>query len=70
MIQQYNALIQTDGEWWYGWVEEIPGVNAQEKSEAALLASLREVLVEAIEMNRADARSAAKAGYREVSLAA
>jgi len=28
-----------DGPWWVGWVEEVPGVNAQERSRDALLAS-------------------------------
>jgi len=72
MSQQYTALIQQDGDWWYGWVEEIPGVNAQERTEQDLLASLRDTLIEAIEMNREDARKAAQAGsgYREISIAA
>ena len=25
----YNAVIRQDGEWWIGWIEEIPGVNSQ-----------------------------------------
>jgi predicted RNase H-like HicB family nuclease len=42
-------VIRQDGPWWIGWVEEIPGVNAQEHSRDALLESLREVLREALE---------------------
>ena len=42
----YTAVIRQDGPWWVGWVEEVPGVNAQEKSREALLNSLREVLRE------------------------
>ncbi len=24
----YTAIIKRDGDWWIGWVEEVPGVNA------------------------------------------
>ncbi|MGC9505858.1 hypothetical protein [Baaleninema sp.] len=23
----YTAIIKKDGDWWIGWIEEIPGVN-------------------------------------------
>ena len=26
MNNQYTAVIQSDGAWWIGWLEEIPGV--------------------------------------------
>jgi predicted RNase H-like HicB family nuclease len=51
----YTAVIRQDGPWWIGWVEEVPGVNAQEESREVLLESLREVLREALEFNRQDA---------------
>lgn len=51
--------------WWIGWIEEVPGVNAQERSKEELLASLREVLKEALEFNRQDARDSARGGYTE-----
>jgi predicted RNase H-like HicB family nuclease len=47
--------VKQDGDWWFGWVEEVPGVNAQAPTREALLASLNEVLREALEMNRAEA---------------
>lgn len=25
----YTAVVQQSGEWWIGWVEEVPGVNSQ-----------------------------------------
>ena len=65
MSQIYTAVVRCDGEWWIGWVEEVPGVNAQEKSRELLLTSLREVLSEALVMNREEARQAAGAGYEE-----
>jgi predicted RNase H-like HicB family nuclease len=61
----YTAILQQDGDYWIGWVEEVPGVNAQEKTKEALLASLREILREALEFNREEARGAAQAGYIE-----
>jgi predicted RNase H-like HicB family nuclease len=69
MNRHYTAVIKRDGDWWFGWVEEIPGVNAQEASRDALLASLKTVLLEALEMNRADARAAAGGSYEELALA-
>ena len=54
-MSRYTAVVKQDGDWWLGWVEEVPGVNAQEPTREALLASLKEVLREALEMNRAEA---------------
>ncbi len=45
----YAEIVQEDGGWWIGWVEEVSGVNAQEKTKASLLISLRQILAEAIE---------------------
>ena len=66
---QYTAVVKQDGAWWVGWIEEVPGVNAQEKTREALIESLKEALVEALEMNRADARSSAGTGYDEIKIA-
>ena len=41
------------------------GVNAQEKTKEQLLSSLREILSEALEFNRAEARRAAEDDYTE-----
>ncbi len=68
MQQTYTAVIKQDGDWWIGWVEEVPGVNAQETTRESLLVSLRDVLAEALAMNREDARLAAGAGYEELAL--
>ncbi len=29
MAATYTAVVQQHGEWWIGWVEEVPGVNSQ-----------------------------------------
>jgi len=70
MASGYTAVIQKDGEWWIGWVEEVPGVNSQGKTREELLENLRDALEEALEMNRAEARAAARGDYEEVSLPA
>jgi predicted RNase H-like HicB family nuclease len=70
MAAGYTAVIQQDGEWWIGWVEEVPGVNSQGRSREELLDNLRDALDEALEMNRADARAAAGNSYEEVSIPA
>jgi predicted RNase H-like HicB family nuclease len=65
MDPAYTAIIKQDGEWWIGWIEEVPGVNCQEKTKEELLESLRETLREAIEFNRQDAINAAASDYVE-----
>ncbi len=69
MKQTYTAVIKQDSDFWIGWIEEVPGVNCQEATRETLLKSLRETLIEAIEFNRADARSAAGNGFEELSIA-
>jgi predicted RNase H-like HicB family nuclease len=70
MTTNYKAVVQQEGEWWIGWVEEVPGVNSQGKTRAELLDNLRDALDEALEMNRADARASATGAYEEVSIPA
>lgn len=68
-MQSYTAVIKQDGDWWIGWIEEIPGVNCQGASREELVESLRVTLAEALELNRADAKSAAGLEYEELSIA-
>ena len=65
MANTYTAVTKQDGTWWIGWIEEVPGVNCQEKTREKLLDSLRVTLKEALEFNRQDALEAAKSGYTE-----
>ena len=69
MDKNFTAVINNDREWWIGWIEEIPGVNCQEKTHAELIGSLKITLREALEFNRLDAIEAAGLGYREEILA-
>jgi len=69
-MNNYTAIVKKDGNWWIGWIAEIPGVNCQEHTKAKLMDSLRETLCEAIEMNSFDALTAASANYtRETVMA-
>jgi predicted RNase H-like HicB family nuclease len=70
MATNYSAVIQERDGLWLGWVEEVPGVNAQAPTREELMEDLRSALAEALEMNRADARAAAQGSYEEVSLLA
>ena len=36
MAASYTAVIQKHGEWWIGWVEEVPGVNSQGQTREEL----------------------------------
>jgi len=69
MKGEYTAVIKREGEWWIGWIEEIPGVNCQERTREELLESLRITLEEAIEFNRQEAISAVGSGYEEEKIA-
>ena len=69
MQSEYTAILKKDGDWWIGWIEEVPGVNCQERSRDELIASLRETLQEALEMNRQDALTSAGGGFQEEKIA-
>lgn len=69
MQQTYTAVVKQTGDWWIGWIEEVPGVNCQEASREELVETLRATLAEAIEFNRQEARSAAGKGFEELPIA-
>ena len=65
MANTYTAVTKRDGGWWIGWIEEVPGVNCQERTRDELIASLRTTLAEALELNRQEAIQAAAPDYTE-----
>lgn len=69
MHGEYTAVIKHEGNWWIGWIEEVPGVNCQEPNRDELIESLTVTLKEALEMNRQEALSAAGGGYQEAKIA-
>jgi hypothetical protein len=70
LANTYTAIVKQDGDWWIGWIEEIPGVNCQERTRAELLESLRVTLAEALDLNREEAIQAAGQDYSEEPVSA
>jgi predicted RNase H-like HicB family nuclease len=52
MQAQVTAIVQRDGDWWIGWIEDIPGANAQERTKDELLVSLREAANDILALRR------------------
>ena len=69
MNNQYTAVIKKESDWWIGWIEEVPGVNCQERTREELVESLRITLKEALEFNRKDALSAAGKDFQKEKIA-
>jgi len=38
---KYRAVIKKVDDWWIGWLIDLPGVNAQERTESELIESLK-----------------------------
>jgi len=38
---RFRAVIKKSGDWWIGWLVDLPGVNAQERTREELMESLR-----------------------------
>jgi len=38
---KYRAVMKKSDGWWIGWLVDLPGVNAQEKSREELIESLK-----------------------------
>lgn len=49
---QCTAVYQKQGDWYLGWVEEIPGVNTQGKTLKEVKENLKEALEMVLEVNR------------------
>ena len=69
MSNTYTAIVKRDGDWWIGWIEEVPGTNCQESSREELLDSMKVALKEALEFNRQEAIEAAGEDYQELDIA-
>ena len=51
MNKNYTAIVKQDGDWWIGWIEEVPGVNCQERTYKELKETLKVTLKEALEFD-------------------
>ncbi len=38
---KFRAVIKKSRDWWTGWLVDLPGVNAQERTKEELIESLR-----------------------------
>jgi predicted RNase H-like HicB family nuclease len=38
---KYRAVIKRVGDWWIGWLVDLPGVNGQERTRPKLIESLK-----------------------------
>ena len=68
-MSDYTAVVKKEGDWWVGWIEEVPGVNCQEPTHDELLETLRVTLREALKFNRQEAIAAAGSEYEEERIA-
>ena len=64
-MNEYTAIIQQSGDWWIGWVAEVPGALAQEATREELLESLESALKDMLELNREDTIADIDGAYEE-----
>lgn len=62
--RKYTAVIQKRGRCYVAWVEEVPGVHAQERTLVEVERSLKEALRDILEINREIAREKRRASRR------
>ncbi len=60
MTATFTAVFEKDGDWWIGYVEEIPGANTQGATLDEARENLKEAVQMVIEANRELARQEAK----------
>ena len=68
-MSDYTAIVKEAGGRWIGWIEEVPGVNCQERTREELVETLRITLSEALDFNREEARRAAGNDFEETRIA-
>lgn len=52
MDNTFTAVFEQDGDWWIGYVEELPGANTQGKTLAEARENLKEAITLVLEANR------------------
>ena len=63
---EYTAVIQQYGNWWIGWIKEVPGVNCQERTREELIESLELGLKDILDYDKE--HSISKNGYQEMPI--
>jgi predicted RNase H-like HicB family nuclease len=59
VVESFTAMYDQVDDWWTGYVEELPGANAQERTLDEVRESLKEAVRLTIAVNRAISREAA-----------
>ena len=52
MVSEFTAIFEKDGDWWVGFVEELPGANTQGATLEEARENLKEAIALIIETNR------------------
>ncbi len=52
MEGRFTAVFEKDGDWWIGYVEELPGANTQGKTLEEARENLKEAITLVLEANR------------------
>ncbi|HID27193.1 MAG TPA: type II toxin-antitoxin system HicB family antitoxin [Methanosarcinales archaeon] len=52
MENRFTAVFERDGNWWIGYVEEIPGANTQGKTLEEVRENLKEAVALVLSSNR------------------
>ncbi len=60
MENKFTAVFEQDGNWWIGYVEELPGANTQGETLEEARDNLREAVQLILEANRELARREAE----------
>ncbi len=55
-MDAFTAVFEQDGDWWIGYIEELPGANTQGRTLDETRENLREALQLILECNRDNAR--------------
>ncbi len=55
-MERFTAVFEQDGDWWIGYVEELPGANTQGRTLEEARENLKEAVLLVIEGNRELAR--------------
>jgi predicted RNase H-like HicB family nuclease len=51
-MEKFTAVFEQDGEWWIGYLEELPGANTQGRTLAETRENLKDAVRLLIEANR------------------
>jgi predicted RNase H-like HicB family nuclease len=60
MENRYTGVFEQVGDWWTGYVEELPGCNVQERTLPEARESLKEAVQSVLQANRDIARREAE----------